>query len=160
MSSSWPGAVTETGPAPAAEATPVDPAAVGAAIARLDAWLETMRGPGGYTGPVSHWWESCWLYTGPMIDWRYEGIICGYVELFRKGGDERWLDRAVRAGEDAVAAQTPDGHFGNSSFQHGAQPGGTPHEAAVDVALLELARVLREHGRSGWERLRSTARST
>ncbi|MGH2371770.1 MAG: hypothetical protein ACRDI2_26660, partial [Chloroflexota bacterium] len=163
MSSSSPAVAAERSPAGPPDTTnamaggdgPV--AAVDAAITRLDGWLETMRGEGGYAGPIAHWWESCWLYTGPMIDWRYEGIIAGYLELFRKSGDERWLARAQRAGDDIVAAQTADGHFGNSSFQHGPQPGGTPHEAAVDVALLELAQALREGSRPSWERYAACA---
>jgi hypothetical protein len=110
-----------------------------------------MRGDGGYAGPIVHWWESCWLYTGPMIDWRYEGIICGYLELFRATVDGGWLERARQAGDDVVKAQAPDGHFGNSSFQHGPQSGGTPHEAAVDVGLLALSQAMRERGMTGWE---------
>lgn len=130
---------------------------VDAAISGLDYWLKSMRGEGGYTGPVVHWWENCWLFTGAMIDWRYEGIICGYVELYRKSGDSYWLARARRAADDAVMSQTPDGHFGNSSFQYGAQTGGTPHEAAVDVGLLELAKAMRQRGVSGWERYAASA---
>ena len=44
-------------------------------VARLDRWLQTMRGPGGCAGPISHWWESSFVYCGPMADWRYEGIV-------------------------------------------------------------------------------------
>lgn len=33
------------------------------ALASIDAWLDTMRGRHGYTGPVAHWWESNFVYT-------------------------------------------------------------------------------------------------
>lgn len=116
-------------------------------LTRLSAWFDSMHGLShGYTGPIAHWWESCLLYAGPMIDWRYEGILCGYVTLFEKTGHPYWLDRAVAAGENARRGQLPDGRFRNSSFQAGPIEGGTPHEAAVDVGLLELARVLRATG--------------
>jgi hypothetical protein len=112
---------------------------VGVAIARLDRWLESMRGDGGYTGPVSHWWASSLLYCGPMIDWRYEGIICGYLTLAERLGGDPWLARAMAAAADAVAAQLPDGRFARSSFQVGPMEGGTPHEAAVDIGLFAAA---------------------
>ena len=116
------------------------------AIGRSDAWFESMKASRGYTGPIPHWWESCLLYCGPMVDWRYEGILAGYVALWGSTGDARWLDRARAAADCVVGAQLPSGSFRNSSFQLGAIEGGTPHEAAVDVGLLELASAL---GRSG-----------
>ncbi len=120
------------------------------AIGRLDAWLQTMRGPGGYGGPIAHWWESSLLYCGPMADWRYEGIICGYVALYRSTGQAIWLNRARQAGDDLVAAQLPSGKFRNSSFEIGPNEGGTPHEAGVDIGLLELAQLLRQIGDDDW----------
>ena len=67
------------------------PSDLSARVARIDAWLETMRGSAskgcaaGYGGPVVHWWRQCLLYTGPGLDWRYEGIIAGY---HGRGADE------------------------------------------------------------------------
>jgi hypothetical protein len=87
-----------------------------------------------------------------MADWRYEGIICGYVALFRSTGRAVWLQRARQAGDDLVAAQLPSGKFRNSAFQQGPMEGGTPHEAAVDVGLLELAQVLRASGDEMWQK--------
>jgi hypothetical protein len=127
-------------------------------IARMDGWLQSMRGPGGYSGPISHWWESSLLYCGPMADWRYEGIICGYLSLYRSSGAAVWLERARQAGDDLVAAQLPSGKFRNSAFQQGPIEGGTPHEAAVDVALLELARTLCGQGDAGWQTYFEVAR--
>lgn len=123
---------------------------VGRAISRLDAWFETMRGEGGYGGPISHWWESSVLYCGPMVDWRYEGIIGGYLALFRSTGKNVWLDRAKRAGDDVLTSRLPNGNYRNSAFQQGPMEAGTPHEAAVDTALLELAYTLREQSEDRW----------
>jgi hypothetical protein len=121
-------------------------------VSLLDAWLQTMRQHGGYGGPVSHWWESCLLYSGPKIDWRYEGILCGYVQLYQRTGNPCWLARACDAADDICRAQLPTGNFLNSSFQQGPIEGGTPHEAAVVVGLLELARLLHHHGDERWQR--------
>lgn len=119
-------------------------------LARLDAWFQTMRGPGGYGGPISHWWDSSLLYCGPMADWRYEGILCGYVSLYRSTRELRWLDRARQAGDDLRAAQLASGKYRNSSFEQGPIEGGTPHECGVDVGLLELARLLHEMDDESW----------
>ena len=127
------------------------------AVHKLDAWLQTMRGSGGFAGPISHWWESSWLYCGPMIDWRYEGILTGYVRLFEATGREVWLERAQQAADDVVAAQLPSGCYRNSSFQYGAIEGGTPHEAGINVGLLELARALRRRNDPAWSRYAETA---
>ena len=121
-------------------------------LGRLFQWFQTVHGPGGFGGPISHWWESSMLYCGPMADWRYEGILCGYVSLYRSTHDARWLDRAIIAAEDVLSAQLISGKFRNSAFQQGPMEGGTPHEAGVDVGLLELATLFREIGDEHWQK--------
>src|SRR4051812_17366681 len=113
------------------------------AVARLDGWLDTMRGPGGYGGPVAHWWQQCLVYTGPGLDWRYEGLILGYLQLWAHTGAEGWLHKACRAGDDLVQAQLANGHYPASGFEANLSSAGTPHEAACDVGLLSLALALR-----------------
>lgn len=144
-------------PAAAKEERADPPADVDGAVARLDAWLETMRGPGGYGGPVAHWWRQGFLYTGSGLDWRYEGIIAGYLALWERTGEERWLDRARRAGDDLVEGQLDSGHFAASAFEMNPATGGTPGEAACDVGLLLLARALRARGDPAWESYAVTA---
>jgi hypothetical protein len=121
------------------------------ATADLEAWLETMRGADGYSGPVVHWWQNCLSFAGPGLDWRYEGIIYGYLTLFKRTRNRRWLVKARRAGDDLIRGQLPGGNYANSSFELNPYAGGTPHEAAVDVALLRLAQVLRDNNASSWE---------
>ncbi len=128
----------------------MDSALLAQSLANLDAWLESMRQAGGYGGPVTHMWRSNYLYCGPMLDWRYEGIILGYLELHKKTGKNQWLDKAKRAGLDLVSGQYSCGNFKNSSFERGPIPGGTPHEASADVALLNLARLLKEMEDPSW----------
>lgn len=129
------------------------------ALASIDAWLDTMRGRHGYTGPVAHWWESNFVYTGALYDWRYEGIIDGYRLLYLKTGEAAWLQKSMRAADDTVQALLPDGRFRRSSFQFGPVRGGTPHEAAVDVSLLALAETLRQQGSSAGEAYLQAART-
>jgi hypothetical protein len=119
-------------------------------VLRLDAWLDTMRSRDGYGGPVVHWWQDSLCFTGLGLDWRYEGIIFGYLNLYRQTGDGRWLAKARRAGDDLVRGQLLTGNYRNSNFEQNPCPGGTPHEAACDLALLHLAQVLKEANDPAW----------
>jgi hypothetical protein len=127
------------------------------AVARLDAWLDTMRGPDGYGGPVVHWWRQSMLYTGAGLDWRYEGIIGGYLALWERSGERRWLAKARRAGDDLVRGQVQNGNFAASGFEINPATAGTPHEAACDAALLALASALRDIGDPNWEQYAQAA---
>jgi len=126
------------------------PSVVGSAVARLDSWLDTMRTPEGYGGPVAHWWQNCLSFTGAGLDWRYEGIIHGCLNLYLRTGDAAWLATARRAGDDLLHGQLADGRFLHSSFELNPYPGGTPHEAACDAALLRLAWAVRQHDDPAW----------
>jgi hypothetical protein len=121
------------------------------AVLRLDVWLDRMRALDGYSGPVAHWWQNCLQFTGVGLDWRYEGIIIGYLNLYERTSDEQWLSKARRAGDDLIRGQLPTGNLRNSCFELNPYTGGTPHEAACDCALLRLAQVLRERGDETWE---------
>lgn len=130
--------------------TPEVQARINRAVLELDAWFDSMRTPDGYGGPVVHWWRDSLLFTGTGLDWRYEGIIIGYLNLYARTGDEGWLAKACRAGNDLVRGQLPTGNFRNSCFEANPYTGGTPHEAACDLALLHLAEVVREQGDPAW----------
>ena len=121
------------------------------AVLRLDAWLDSMRTPEGYGGPVAHWWQDCLHFTGAGLDWRYEGIVIGYLNLYERTGERRWLAKARRAGDDLLRGQLASGNYLNSSFELNPYTGGTPHEAACDLALLCLAGVLRQLADGAWE---------
>jgi hypothetical protein len=128
-----------------------DRAVVDGAVTRLERWLESMRLPGGYGGPVAHWWRDSLLYCGPGLDWRYEGIIHGYLTLFERTGERKFLEKARRAGDDLRGGQLPDYSFRSSCFEANPSPAGTPHEAAADIGLLLLARALRAQGEADWQ---------
>jgi hypothetical protein len=125
---------------------------INAAVSRLDAWLETMRGPSGYGGPVAHWWQQSLMYAGTGLDWRYEGIITGYLQLWERTNDASWLIKACRAGDDLLHGQQEDSHFTASAFEFNPATAGTPHEAACDIGLLRLALALRKAEDADWEK--------
>jgi len=128
------------------------------AIANMDKWFDTMRSKYGYGGPISHWWDSSLLFTGAMFDWRYDGIIEGYLILYEKTERNIWLNKAKRAGRDLLKAQLSNGRFRNSSFEGGAMEGGTPHEAAVDRGLLLLSEKLKQCDDNQWVHFFNAAR--
>jgi hypothetical protein len=130
---------------------------IDATVANLDAWFETIRCDDGYGGPVAHWWQQSLMYTGAALDWRYEGIITGYLTLWERTKDDTWLGRAVRAGDDLVSGQRPDGHFRASGFEINPSTAGTPHEAACDAALLRLSYALKQAGDHRWNVYLETA---
>ncbi len=152
-----------SGTAPAT-ARPASVTAEAQVVANLLAWLDGLRPPAeaggqpGYGGPVVHWWQNCLSFTGAGLDWRYEGIVDGYLTLWRHTGDPRWLERARRAGDDLGAGQLPGGNFRHSCFELNPGSGGTPHEAAVDLALLGLAGALRDAVDDGWRHYAGAAR--
>lgn len=133
------------------------PSIVARSVSQMDAWLDTMRAPEGYSGPVAHWWQQCLLYTGAGLDWRYEGIIAGYLILWDRTGERCWLEKARRAADDMVGRQLENGHFPASAFEANPATAGTPHEAACDAGLLNLAQVLKDIGDSGWESYSASA---
>jgi hypothetical protein len=128
------------------------------AVIGIDGWLDTMRGEHGYAGPVAHRWRDNLLYTGPGIDWRYEGIILGYLNLYEKTGGKKWLEKAICAGSDILKSQNWDGTYATSAFELNPTHGGTPHEAACDLALLKLASVLKAEEDTRWELFLKTSR--
>jgi hypothetical protein len=109
---------------------------VAQAISNLHRWFQTMRQRGGYGGPVAHWWQSRYQYTGPGLDWRYEGILQGYALLSERTGDESWNQAAQTAADDLITGQQPDGAYRASQFEINPGVLGTPHEAGATLGLL------------------------
>ncbi len=112
------------------------------ALRRLDGWLQTMRQPGGYGGPVVHWWRHSLMFAGPAVDWRYEGILAGYALLANGHEDQPlWNARMRAAMEDVRSQQRHDGAYRGSGFERNPGTHGTPHEAAASLGLLAAASV-------------------
>ncbi|WP_287586687.1 hypothetical protein [Candidatus Borrarchaeum sp.] len=115
------------------------------------AWLETMYQKGGYGGPVVHYWKDSLEYIGPGIDWRYEGLLTGLITFFKKSDTTIWLRKAENVAQDIIVSQLRNSSFRNSKFEANPGCGGTPHEAAVDIGLLELAKILKTE-RKKWKK--------
>lgn len=127
-------------------------------IANLDAWFESVSTPNGYGGPVVHWWQNCLQFTGAGLDWRYEGLIGGYLTLWQRTRETAWLEKATRCGRDLLNGQLPNGHFRHSSFEKNPYGAGTSHEIAADVGLIELAITLHKLRDKRWRHFANAAK--
>ena len=128
-----------------------NPSTPAVALASLETWLDSLRAEGGYTGPVAGLRGECMAWCGPSHDWRWEGLLDGWVARHRTTADPVHLDHIARAMLDLRNAQLADGSFRNSSFEHNPLEGGMPHEPAVMAAVLRAMRHLREIGRDAPE---------
>lgn len=111
-----------------------------------------MRQPGGYGGPVAHWWQNRYRYAGPGLDWRYEGILAAYTTLAlrQKGraGANCWKLQLERAASDLIDAQDERGHYPASRFEINPGTLGTPHEAAASLGLVQASAALSDRSRA------------
>ncbi len=121
--------------------------AAGIALGRLDAWLETLRGAGGYYGPVVGLRGVAMAWCGPGHDWRWEGLLDGWIALHRRTGDAAYIARMEAALRDLRQAQLANGAFRNSFFESNPLEGGMPYEPAMMAAVLRTGRYLQEQGR-------------
>ena len=107
-------------------------------------WLKSNRGNLGYQGPSFHYWKTGFDYTGVGLDWRYEGIIDGLLNLYKKTKDKYWLIQSALTALDPVKLQLKNGCFIHSSFEGNPNEngGGVPHEASIDAVLIRVAKIL------------------
>jgi hypothetical protein len=92
--------------------TVIDPRQLADTVLGLDRWFATMRvdqPTPGYGGPVVHWWNHCLIYQGAGPDWRYEGIVDGYLTLWHATGQPGWLEKAIRPARTCLTVSFPTG---------------------------------------------------
>lgn len=117
-----------------------------AALSRLEAWFETMRSDGGYTGPSIGRRQYAALFCGPGFDWRYEGLLDGLIARYATTHGAAYLKRMEWAVNCIAAAQLRIGCFRNSHFDANPCEGGMPHEPAMLAAACRARKVLAEAG--------------
>ncbi|RLF10204.1 MAG: hypothetical protein DRJ69_03445 [Thermoprotei archaeon] len=127
------------------------------ALGKIYFWIQSVRVDRGFTSPIIHIWRNSLLYCGPIIDWRYEGLIEGLLNLYVSSNDGKWLDMAIEYSKDIINALTPTGHLYMSSFEYSSFSGGTPHEFAAAKALLKLCKVLINEKLALWKNIYDAA---
>jgi len=118
----------------------------GLGLGRLEAWFETMRGDGGYYGPVVGLRGVSMTWCGPGHDWRWAGMLDGWIALHRRTGNPLYLKRIEQALHDLQQVQLSNGTFRNSYFENNPFEGGMPYEPATIAAVLRAGRYLRDQG--------------
>lgn len=126
---------------------------IGDSLQNLMNWLKTMHSNGEYTGPVVHYWRYNLLFTGAATDWRYEGLIEGFLILYNKTKDRRFLEKSMQLSQECLSRLTPKGFYQNSGFEQAPLIGFTPHEASVTKAILNVVLSLRENKDSRYKDL-------
>ena len=121
--------------------TGADP--LGALWAWLASWLSC---DGGVNGPVVHRSDLKRMFATHDTPWTQAAVISGLLHLYRRSGDDRWLDWAVRLGDAQCARQRPDGHFRWAGHQDG-RASLLVSNVLADCALLDLADALGGEGR-------------
>ena len=118
--------------------------AAGSALGRLEGWLATMRGPGGYYGPVVGLRGVSMAWCGAGHDWRWEGLLDGWITLHRRTDDPVYLERMGAALHALRPAQLANGSFCNSYFDNNPFEGGMPYEPAMMAAVLRTLLYMKE----------------
>jgi hypothetical protein len=115
---------------------------VGAApLAALWSWLSSWIAPdGGVNGPVVHRADLKRMWAIHDTPWTQSAVIHGLLHLYRRSGDEYWLDCAVRLGDAQCSRQEHDGRFRWAGHEDD-RFSSLVHNALADCALLDLAAV-------------------
>jgi hypothetical protein len=111
----------------------------------LESWFETVRDREGYRGPAIGLRRSQLACCVPGYDWRYEGLLAGWIERHKASGDAFYLTRLKQDIAQIIGAQLGNGTFKNSHFTDGPFEGGMPHEPAMLNAAVKAAVYLEQN---------------
>lgn len=121
----------------------------------LETWLDYSGGVHGYV--VHHHHDNMKILSPDT--WTQAPCILGALEIFKKTGDEKWLNTASFLGDFLVNTYIRELHvYRNSNHEH--KPLGTPvliHNALPSYSLLELTNERKSHGMS-WQRYYEVAK--
>jgi hypothetical protein len=117
---------------------------IDAALGRLEGWMATMGGSAGYYGPVVGLRGVSMAWCGIGHDWRWEGLLDGWITLHRGTHDPVYLDRMDAALNALTSAQLANGAFCNSYFENNPFEGGMPYEPALMAAVLRTLHYMKE----------------
>lgn len=118
------------------------------AAAGLESWFETVHGEDGYRGPSIGLRDTGIAFCGAGYDWRYEGLLDGFCQMYWATRDTAYLDAAERSLVHIQSAQLLNGAFRNSYFEYNPMEGGMPHEPAMLAAVCRTLRCLTAAGKT------------
>ncbi|MEI8139624.1 MAG: hypothetical protein WCI03_07140 [bacterium] len=125
----------------------IDNAKITGARQRLESWFNGMHGPDGYYGPVVGFRGISMGYCGPGFDWRYEGLLDGWLLQSQTGSDFVRLERIEGALAEIWRSQLANGTLRCSYFESNPSEGSMPHEPILMAAALRARACLCLAGR-------------
>lgn len=122
---------------------------LGQSLANLDAWLDSWKDrQNGIHGYVVHHHMDALNVISPDT-WTQSAAILGHLNLFKKTGQKKWLEKAASEADYLVESYLwAQSIFKNSVFEH--KPGSFEvqasliHNAYPSYALLKLCKVLKQ----------------
>jgi len=112
-------------------------------LCKLLKWLQTWEtGNGGYNGYVVHRLDSKRMFKIHDTSWSQAPMIEGYINLYKKTKDKKWLELAVRAGDLQTTRLLKSGKYRYAGFEDD-RFCSLVHCSLANIALLDLAILLR-----------------
>ena len=123
----------------------IDLIALTTAQGRLESWFAGMHGPEGYYGPVVGFRGVNAGYCGPGYDWRYEGLLEGWMAHAQAhvSRDTERLALLQGALAEIGRSRLGNGTLRCSYFETNPFEGGMPHEPILVASALRARALLR-----------------
>lgn len=116
------------------------------ALSRLVSWLQTWKTKnGGYNGFVVHRGNLKRMYKIHDTPWSQGPIINGYINLYRKTGDGKWLAEAIQAAHLQTTRLHNSGKYIYAGFEDD-RFSSLVHNSLANCSLLDLAGEFIEQG--------------
>jgi hypothetical protein len=125
----------------------IDDKTLAAAQGRLESWFDSMHGPAGYYGPVVGFRGVGAGYCGPGFDWRYEGLLEGWMAMGRACPEATLAGRIEGALAEIRRSRLANGTLRCSYFESNPFDGGMPHEPILMSSALRARSFLHSVGR-------------
>lgn len=126
------------------------------ALSKQISWLQTWKTKkGAYNGYVVHRFGSKRMFKIHDSPWSQGPIINGYLNLYQKTKDDKWLQEASQAADLQCIRLHKSGRYIYAGFEDD-RFSSLVHNSLANCALLDLAKVLIDEGddEKAWEYLR------
>lgn len=117
-------------------------------LSKQISWLQTWKtNEGAYNGFVVHRYDLKRMFKIHDTPWSQGPIINGYINLFNKTKDQKWLKEAVLAANLQCKRQQNSGEYIYAGFEDD-RFSSLVHNSLANCALLDLVKVLKENNKN------------
>lgn len=119
------------------------------ALSKQISWLQTWKTKNGaYNGYVVHRFNSKRMFKIHDTPWSQGPIINGYLNLYQKTKDNKWMQEAMQAADLQCKRLHKTGKYIYAGFEDD-RFSSLVHNSLANCALLDLAKVLIDEGDDG-----------